>query len=438
MSNPKVKSHSKYKVLQLLGQGCFGKVAKCKNRVTKEVVAMKVMKKNQNANYFFIEELKMLQRISQLDPDTFNLIKFIEHFEFDGHQCMAFQILDRSVEDQMKKQSKFSLSEIRPMTKQLLVALLGLKTIGVMHTDIKSDNIMLVDQEKHPFKVKLIDFGVAMERVEVKQGMQLQPVAFRSPEVSLGLPLSEAVDMWSLACCLIFWLVSFLGTPSEEMLNEGLLKFPHMSFILPQFKDREAFCDLLKKMFELDPYKRITPAEALLHPYITMEHLPHGDGYSQAAKDLMSVAETDYFSLQRQYLERVVQSEQEERAKRLATRKPANPKPRPLVIQPSDPETSLWAEQNIVEYCRTKIENHNYLFLNLQYETLVLEDPTLLFLHGGVKNLPCMFHSMALHLSNFIGGKQVMPSGKLKVRSVESRSLLVRIHVFFKVFLKFN
>uniref|UniRef100_A0A3B4A9R2 Protein kinase domain-containing protein n=1 Tax=Periophthalmus magnuspinnatus TaxID=409849 RepID=A0A3B4A9R2_9GOBI len=326
--------HSKYKVLQLLGQGCFGKVAKCKNRVTKEVVAMKVMKKNQNANYFFIEELKMLQRISQLDPDTFNLIKFIEHFEFDGHQCMAFQILDRSVEDQMKKQSKFSLSEIRPMTKQLLVALLGLKTIGVMHTDIKSDNIMLVDQEKHPFKVKLIDFGVAMERVEVKQGMQLQPVAFRSPEVSLGLPLSEAVDMWSLACCLIFWywkdqgftccsqfdqvtrLVSFLGTPSEEMLNEGLLKFPHMSFILPrhlediiknhkvfetgpEFKDREAFCDLLKKMFELDPYKRITPAEALLHPYITMEHLPHGDGYSQAAKDLMSVAETDYFSLQR-------------------------------------------------------------------------------------------------------------------------------------------
>ncbi|KAJ0004803.1 hypothetical protein NQD34_011017, partial [Periophthalmus magnuspinnatus] len=318
----------KYKVLQLLGQGCFGKVAKCKNRVTKEVVAMKVMKKNQNANYFFIEELKMLQRISQLDPDTFNLIKFIEHFEFDGHQCMAFQILDRSVEDQMKKQSKFSLSEIRPMTKQLLVALLGLKTIGVMHTDIKSDNIMLVDQEKHPFKVKLIDFGVAMERIEVKQGMQLQPVAFRSPEVSLGLPLSEAVDMWSLACCLIFWywkdqgftccsqfdqvtrLVSFLGTPSEEMLNEGLLsekyfakrdskwslktlmeyyfttgEFPHMSFILPrhlediiknhkvfetgpEFKDREAFCDLLKKMFELDPYKRITPAEALLHPYI--------------------------------------------------------------------------------------------------------------------------------------------------------------------------
>uniref|UniRef100_A0A3B4ABA4 Protein kinase domain-containing protein n=1 Tax=Periophthalmus magnuspinnatus TaxID=409849 RepID=A0A3B4ABA4_9GOBI len=347
----------KYKVLQLLGQGCFGKVAKCKNRVTKEVVAMKVMKKNQNANYFFIEELKMLQRISQLDPDTFNLIKFIEHFEFDGHQCMAFQILDRSVEDQMKKQSKFSLSEIRPMTKQLLVALLGLKTIGVMHTDIKSDNIMLVDQEKHPFKVKLIDFGVAMERVEVKQGMQLQPVAFRSPEVSLGLPLSEAVDMWSLACCLIFCEKYFakrdskwsLKTLMEYYFTTG--EFPHMSFILPrhlediiknhkvfetgpEFKDREAFCDLLKKMFELDPYKRITPAEALLHPYITMEHLPHGDGYSQAAKDLMSVAETDYFSLQRQYLERVVQSEQEERAKRLATRKPANPKPRPLTFLP--------------------------------------------------------------------------------------------------------
>uniref|UniRef100_A0A3B3ZY82 Protein kinase domain-containing protein n=1 Tax=Periophthalmus magnuspinnatus TaxID=409849 RepID=A0A3B3ZY82_9GOBI len=45
-------SHPKYKVLQLLGEGVYGKVAKCRNRVTGELVALKVMKIDKNMEYY--------------------------------------------------------------------------------------------------------------------------------------------------------------------------------------------------------------------------------------------------------------------------------------------------------------------------------------------------------------------------------------------------
>uniref|UniRef100_A0A3B4AG85 Protein kinase domain-containing protein n=1 Tax=Periophthalmus magnuspinnatus TaxID=409849 RepID=A0A3B4AG85_9GOBI len=361
-------SHPKYKVLQLLGEGVYGKVAKCRNRVTGELVALKVMKIDKNMEYYFRKEVEMLGLIKSLDPDTFNLIKFIEHFEYDDRQCMAFEMLDISVDDQMEKQEHFSLNEIRPMAKQLLVTLFGLKSIGVLHTDIKPDNIMLVDQEKQPFKLKLIDFGVAKRRDGVQLGQSLQPVAYRSPEVVLGLPLWEAMDMWTLACCLLIWylggyglgckslfdqltkIVNIIGVPSDEMLNEEVIKEFYDFDTCPEFMDREAFHDLLKKMFALDPHKRITPAEALLHPFITMEHLPDGYGYRQMAQDFMQVAQTDSPLLQRENLKKAAEHEQEKRDKALAARRKADPVSISPVNQPDIPEdvgnSKVYAEQS--------------------------------------------------------------------------------------------
>uniref|UniRef100_A0A8C6T0K1 Protein kinase domain-containing protein n=1 Tax=Neogobius melanostomus TaxID=47308 RepID=A0A8C6T0K1_9GOBI len=329
------KPQHKYKILEVLGEGCFGKVAKGCNQFTKELV--------------------MLGLIKELEPDVFNIVEFIEHFEHDGQQCMAFEMLDESVHNLLNQEFSFSLNEIRPMAKQLLTALLGLQSVGVLHSDIKPDNIMLVDHAKQPFKVKLIDFGVARHISEVRLGTIIQPIGYRAPEVTLGLPLSEAVDVWALACCLALWylgwhnltslseydnltmIVDILGLPANELLNMGihtsqyfvqedskwrlktlqeykdstgtdpkmyggretttleeLIKVPFEFQLNIECSDKEAFYDLLKKMFEMNPKKRITPVEALLHPFITMSHLPQGTCYTEVALQYMSVAETDF------------------------------------------------------------------------------------------------------------------------------------------------
>lgn len=62
---------------------------------------------------------------------------------------------------------------------QLLVALDALKGLGVLHTDLKSDNIMLCNMQDQHFRVKLIDFGLAMLTSAVKAGIRKQPCGYR-------------------------------------------------------------------------------------------------------------------------------------------------------------------------------------------------------------------------------------------------------------------
>ena len=62
---------------------------------------------------------------------------------------------------------------------QLAIALQALKGIGLIHTDIKLDNIMLVNQREQPLKVKLIDFGLAVPVSETKQRRIKPPLWYR-------------------------------------------------------------------------------------------------------------------------------------------------------------------------------------------------------------------------------------------------------------------
>uniref|UniRef100_A0A3B3ZKN0 Protein kinase domain-containing protein n=1 Tax=Periophthalmus magnuspinnatus TaxID=409849 RepID=A0A3B3ZKN0_9GOBI len=297
---------TKYEVLEALGEGVFGTVTKCRNRATNQIVVLKVMKKDEKMCLNFKRELEMLEHISPV----FNLVKFIEFFDFQDRQSMVFEMLDISVYDLMQEEFPFSLSQARPVAKQLLIALQGLQDIAVIHADIKPDNIMLVNHREQPFKVKLIDFGVAKRSDQVYPGQMMQPISVRAPEVRLGLPLWEAVDMWSLACCLLF----FCYETAEEFF--GYSDFDNMTklanFIGTPSNDRDAFHDLLSKMLEINAEKRITPAQALLHPFITMDHLPKGDNYTKEAHELMRVAETMYGPLQRENLEKIAEKQKEE------------------------------------------------------------------------------------------------------------------------------
>lgn len=62
---------------------------------------------------------------------------------------------------------------------QLATALQTLRSIGLMHTDIKMDNVMLVNHRLQPFKVKLIDFGLARRVSAVVKGVTIQPLCCR-------------------------------------------------------------------------------------------------------------------------------------------------------------------------------------------------------------------------------------------------------------------
>uniref|UniRef100_A0A8D0DAS3 Protein kinase domain-containing protein n=1 Tax=Sander lucioperca TaxID=283035 RepID=A0A8D0DAS3_SANLU len=292
-----------YLVETFLGEGRFGKVARCLKLKTNEKMALKIVRTD--AGTTGKREVAMLRRLRKLDEDKNNLVRMTEYFRHKGHYCLVFEMLDTSLHDLMKERNSkpLCLSGIRVISQQMLVALNALKSIGLLHTDIKPDNVMLVNHKLQPFRVKLIDFGLAATVSTMFLGT-IQALGYRAPEVILGLPLDEAVDMWSLGCVLAFLylgkhlypthceyevmrvIVQMQGQPGDRLLNNGI----NTRNFFSKNKDLEDVASLLKRMLHVDCKKRISPSEALGHRFITMRHLPrhtHDRSYVTAARSTL-------------------------------------------------------------------------------------------------------------------------------------------------------
>lgn len=98
---------------------------------------------------------------------------------------------------------------------------------------------MLCDPLRHPFRVKVIDFGSASHVSKAVCSTYLQSRYYRAPEIILGLPFCESIDMWSLGCVIaelflgwplypgsseydqIRYISQTQGLPNEHMLNQA-------------------------------------------------------------------------------------------------------------------------------------------------------------------------------------------------------------------------
>ncbi|XP_065814009.1 homeodomain-interacting protein kinase 1-like [Labrus bergylta] len=327
---------SDYLVRSYLGEGTFGKVAKCLKMATRETVAVKIIK-HKKFSPEAQNEVEILQQLRAFDPDRYNIVKFIDAFVDKGNVCLEFEMLDVSLQDFLEKKPANSLTvkEIRPILHQVAITLQFLKSQGVVHTDLKPDNIMLVDHVNQPMKVKVIDFGLACQVSPKECGTYMQPRFYRAPEVILGSTFTAAIDMWSLGCItaelflghvlypgrceydMLRQMVQTQGQLPRQVLNNGVktrcffkqkkkgrrwrLKTPleygdtsyyetrfyslddlkkvrpacHLSDedTMAETEDQDIFVDLLKQMLQLDMNKRITPDQLLEDPFITMGDL---------------------------------------------------------------------------------------------------------------------------------------------------------------------
>jgi homeodomain interacting protein kinase len=152
-----------YEVLEFLGRGTFGQVVKCWKKGTNEIVAIKILKNHPSYARQGQIEVSILSRLMQENADDFNFVRAYECFQHKNHTCLVFEMLEQNLYDFLK-QNKFQplpLKYIRPITQQVLTALLKLKNLGLIHADLKPENIMLVDPVRFPYRVKVIDFGSA-------------------------------------------------------------------------------------------------------------------------------------------------------------------------------------------------------------------------------------------------------------------------------------
>ncbi|KAM6204901.1 homeodomain-interacting protein kinase 3 [Sarcoramphus papa] len=215
-----------YEVLDFLGRGTFGQVVKCWKRGTNEIVAIKILKNHPSYARQGQIEVSILARLSTENADEFNFVRAYECFQHRNHTCLVFEMLEQNLYDFLK-QNKFSplqLKVIRPILQQVATALKKLKSLGLIHADLKPENIMLVDPVRQPYRVKVIDFGSASHVSKTICSTYLQSRYYRAPEIILGLPFCEAIDMWSLGCVIA---ELFLGWP----LYPGALEYDQIRYI---------------------------------------------------------------------------------------------------------------------------------------------------------------------------------------------------------------
>uniref|UniRef100_U3K861 non-specific serine/threonine protein kinase n=2 Tax=Muscicapidae TaxID=36291 RepID=U3K861_FICAL len=215
-----------YEVLDFLGRGTFGQVVKCWKRGTNEIVAIKILKNHPSYVRQGQIEVSILARLSTENADEFNFVRAYECFQHRNHTCLVFEMLEQNLYDFLK-QNKFSplqLKVIRPILQQVATALKKLKSLGLIHADLKPENIMLVDPVRQPYRVKVIDFGSASHVSKTICSTYLQSRYYRAPEIILGLPFCEAIDMWSLGCVIA---ELFLGWP----LYPGALEYDQIRYI---------------------------------------------------------------------------------------------------------------------------------------------------------------------------------------------------------------
>ncbi|ELP85017.1 mitogen-activated protein kinase mpkC, putative [Entamoeba invadens IP1] len=329
------KSLTRYKVVQMLGQGTFGQVIKCVDMNTDKCVAVKVLKNKPAYFKQSLIELTVLHFLNNFYDNSSHsrVLKMVDYFMYYNHICIVTEMLGIDLYELMRRNRNhsFSIQTIRKFIQQILRALLVLAKGNIVHCDIKPENVLLVGQTS---KVKLIDFGSAcFENYTLYSYIQSRH--YRAPEIVLGLPYSCAIDMWSVGCMtaelflgyplfgatseynLLYKMIEMLGMPPNEMLERGSkthkyfyneegtflfkeqfeyeyennLKVPENRnyfkyttlkelIMLNQMrvsntetmsseKVRECLYDFLCRCLAYDPKDRMTPDQALNHPFLT-------------------------------------------------------------------------------------------------------------------------------------------------------------------------
>ncbi|KAF4014217.1 hypothetical protein G4228_005459, partial [Cervus hanglu yarkandensis] len=318
---------ARYEIVDTLGEGAFGKVVECiDHKAGGRHVAVKIVKNVDRYCEAARSEIQVLEHLNTTDPSsTFRCVQMLEWFEHHGHVCIVFELLGLSTYDFIKENGflPFRLDHIRKMAYQICKSVNFLHSNKLTHTDLKPENILFVQSDyteaynpkmKRDERtlinpdIKVVDFGSATYDDEHHSTL-VSTRHYRAPEVILALGWSQPCDVWSIGCILIEYYLGFTVFPTHDskehlaMMERILGPLPkHMiqktrkrkyfhhdrldwdehssagryvsrrckplkEFMLSQDAEHELLFDLIQKMLEYEPAKRITLKEALKHPF---------------------------------------------------------------------------------------------------------------------------------------------------------------------------
>lgn len=281
--------------MEKIGEGTYGVVYKAKDRITNEIIALKKIRleaEDEGIPSTAIREISLLKELQH--P---NIVRLYDVVHTEHKLTLVFEFLDQDLKKYLDVcDSGLDLPILKSFLFQLLTGVAYCHHHRVLHRDLKPPNL-LINREG---QLKLADFGLARAfGIPVRSYThEVVTLWYRPPDILMASrKYSTPVDIWSVGC--IFAEMSngrplFSGTSEADQLDKifrllgtptvaeypGIVDLPEYApDLLPQYpKPRNgigglvpkldaAGVDLLSRMLQYDPSKRITAQKALEHPF---------------------------------------------------------------------------------------------------------------------------------------------------------------------------
>ncbi|XP_074643571.1 serine/threonine-protein kinase 36-like [Tubulanus polymorphus] len=271
----------KYHVLDLIGEGSFGRVYKGRKKLSGQVVALKFIAKTGRSE----KDLKNLRREIEIMQGLHNdnIIQMLDSFETDKEVVAVTDYAEGELFQILEDDGSLPEEQVQAIACQLVSALYYLHSHRILHRDMKPQNILLGKGGV----VKLCDFGFARSmsmNTLVLTSIKGTPL-YMSPELVEEQPYDHTADLWALGCILY---ELFTGTPPfytnsifqlVSLIIKDPVKWPkNMSPVFKDFlqglltknpRNRLQWPDLYQHQFVADGVKVSEEDKNLLSPFTT-------------------------------------------------------------------------------------------------------------------------------------------------------------------------